>query len=136
MSKQKQNKAIKLLQRGFQEICESRAEAALVSCQAALEIYRKIDDQIGEACALNNIGIVCRFQAAYSYWQATTIFEELKSNGQGVAEEQLGSMAGKISWIISERSENDVLIIDAKVRVDPREDAVPSTPPIVDPIKK
>jgi len=127
----KQDEALGSLEQGFQDISNGKIEAALVTCQEALKIYRKIDDRIGEACALNNIGIVHQFQTADFYRQAATTFRELKSNGLGVVEEQLEAVTkqfAQFAWLSPSSSENGILITRLQIAGD-----VTSQPPLLDP---
>ncbi|XGV97329.1 MAG: tetratricopeptide repeat protein [Leptolyngbya sp. BL-A-14] len=101
---QRKAEADRLLQQGDQQYYQtSQYEAALQSWEAALKLYRELNDRNGEAKALNGLGIaygsLSQYDKAISYYQqALPLFQQVKNrNGEAKALVNLGIAYGSLS---------------------------------------
>ncbi|XGV88729.1 MAG: CHAT domain-containing tetratricopeptide repeat protein [Limnothrix sp. BL-A-16] len=81
--------ADRLLQQGIQQYQTSQFRAALQSWEAALEIYRALRSQSGEAAALGNLGnaydALGQYQRAVEYHEQALALDRQRGNFQGAA---------------------------------------------------
>ncbi len=81
--------ADKLLHQGVEQFQSSQFEAAIEFLQKALTIYREIENHIGEAYSLNNLGEVYRMQGKYyiaiDYYQQSLTINPEKGNSSSIA---------------------------------------------------
>ncbi|MBD2554563.1 tetratricopeptide repeat protein [Limnothrix sp. FACHB-708] len=82
--------ADRLLQQGIQQYRTGQFRAALQSWEAALQIYRALRSQSGEASALGNLGnaynALGQYQRAIEYHEQSLALDRQRGNLQGVAQ--------------------------------------------------
>lgn len=123
------NVADRLLEKSRQLYENKKFASALKSCQEVLTVYREINDRLGEACTVNNVGNIYQVQAAESYSQALAIFRELGNEaGEKETKENLEQPLKSIpNWFTPGAGETILIVRGSNVGKFPRK------PPIVDP---
>lgn len=118
----------RLLEKSRQQYEDNNFTFALKSCQEVLTIYREINDRLGEACTVNNVGNIYQVQAAESYSQALAIFRELDNErGEKETKQNLEQPLKSVpSWFTPGAGETILIFRGSSV------DNTPHKPPITD----